>query len=91
MHYWCRGRASLTPAHRLARMHCMTQTQFYLQEEELEALRERAKQSGQSVSELVREAVRRVWLRPASRGPVGLWEGEPRRSSVDHDSIYDEP
>jgi hypothetical protein len=72
-------------------MKCMTQTQFDLYEEELEALRERAKQSGQSVSELVREAVRRVWLLPESRGPVGLWEGEPRRSSVDHDSIYDEP
>jgi hypothetical protein len=69
----------------------MTQAQFDLYEEELEALRERAKESGQSVSELVREAVRRVWLRPVAPGPVGLWEGEPRRSSVDHDSIYDEP
>lgn len=72
-------------------MACMTQAQFDLYEEELEALRERAKESGQSVSELVREAVRRVWLRPVAPGPVGLWEGEPRRSSVDHDSIYDEP
>jgi hypothetical protein len=69
----------------------MTKTQVYLREEELDALRERAKRSGQSVAELVREAVRRVWLRPAGQGPVGLWEGEPRRSSVDHDSIYDEP
>lgn len=69
----------------------MTKAQFDLEEEELEALRERAKLSGQSVSELVREAVRLVWLRPLSRGPVGLWDGEPRRSSGEHDSIYDEP
>ena len=69
----------------------MTKTQFDLEEDELEVLRERAKESGQSVSELVREAVRLVWLRPLSRGPVGLWDGELRRSSAEHDSIYDEP
>jgi hypothetical protein len=75
----------------LPRMTYMTKTQVYLREEELDALRVAAKQSGQSVAELVREAVRRVWLRPAGQGPVGLWEGEPRRGSLDHDSIYDEP
>jgi hypothetical protein len=42
------------------------------------------------MAELVREAVRQVWLRPASDGPVALWDGEPRRSSVEHDSIYDQ-
>jgi hypothetical protein len=60
-------------------------------EEELDALREVAKRSGQSVAELVREAVRQVWLRPRSLGPVGLWDGEPRRTSLEHDTIYDEP
>lgn len=69
----------------------MTKTQVYLREEELAALREMAKRSGQSVAELVREAVRRVWLRPTGNGPVGLWDGEPRRTSLEHDSIYDEP
>jgi hypothetical protein len=69
----------------------MTKTQVYLREEELDALREVAKRSGQSVAELVREAVRRVWLRPTNQGPVGLWDGQPRRTSQDHDSIYDEP
>lgn len=69
----------------------MTKTQVYLREEELEALREMAKRSGQSVAELVREAVRRVWLPPTGAGPVGLWDGEPRRTSLEHDSIYDEP
>ena len=69
----------------------MTKTQVYLRDEELEALHEAAKRSGRSVAELVREAVRQVWLRPQSQGPVALWDGEPRRSSVEHDTIYDEP
>lgn len=69
----------------------MTKTQVYLRDEELEALQQAAKRSGRSVAELVREAVRQVWLRPAANGPVALWDGEPRRPSVDHDSIYDEP
>lgn len=69
----------------------MVKTQVYLREEELTALRETAERSGRSVADLVREAVRRIWLRPKNQGPVGLWDGEPRRSAVDHDSIYDDP
>jgi ribbon-helix-helix CopG family protein len=69
----------------------MTKTQVYLREEELEALRQVAQRSGQSIAELVREAVRKVWLRPTGNGPVGLWDGDLRRTSVEHDSIYDEP
>lgn len=69
----------------------MIRTQVYLREEELEALHHVAERSGRSVADLVREAIRKVWLRPAADGPVGLWDGEPGRTSVDHDSIYDEP
>ena len=69
----------------------MKKTPVYLRDEELEALQEAARRSGRSVAELVREAVRQVWLRPQSRGPVALWDGEPRRTSLDHDTIYDEP
>jgi len=69
----------------------MTKTQVYLRDEELEALHQAAKRSGKSVAELVREAVRQVWGRPQDRGPVALWDGEPRRTSLDHDTIYDEP
>lgn len=69
----------------------MTKTQVYLHEEELAALHAVARRTGRSMADLVREAVRQVWLRPASEGPVALWDGEPRRTSVEHDSIYDEP
>ena len=69
----------------------MTKTQIYFRDEELRALHVAAKRSGRSVAELVREAVRKAWLRPASRGPVGIWEGPLKRASIDHDSIYDEP
>ena len=69
----------------------MTKTQVYLRDEELAALHKAAKRSGRSVADLIRDAIRRVWLRPPAVGPVGLWDGDPRRTSVDHDSIYDEP
>ena len=69
----------------------MTKTQVYLRDEELAALHQVAERSGRSVADLVREAIRKVWLRPVAVGPVGLWDGEPRRASIDHDSIYDEP
>jgi len=69
----------------------MTKTQVYLRRDELEALHRVAARSHRSVAALVREAVRRVWLRPVPQGPVALWDGTPGRVSVDHDAIYDEP
>ena len=69
----------------------MVKTQVYLGREELEALHQVANRSHRSVADLIREAIRRVWLRPAGQGPVGLWDGTPQRASVDHDSIYDNP
>jgi len=72
-------------------MTLMTKTQVYLRDDELAALHAAARRTGRSMADLVREAVRQVWLRPGSDGPVALWDGEPRRTSVDHDSIYDEP
>ena len=69
----------------------MVKTQVYLRKEELAALHKTAKQAGRSVADLVREAIRKVWLRPTARGPVALWSGKPSRTSVEHDSIYDEP
>ncbi|MGH6922514.1 MAG: CopG family transcriptional regulator [Propylenella sp.] len=69
----------------------MEKTQVYLRKEELEALRKAAARSGRSVAELVRDAIRQTVLKPATTGPVAIWDGEPRRSSVEHDSVHDEP
>jgi hypothetical protein len=68
----------------------MEKTQVYLPEEELAALREAAARSGRSVADIIREAIRKQVLKPRARGPVALWDGEPKRSSIDHDSVYDE-
>jgi hypothetical protein len=68
----------------------MKKTQVYLREDELDALRQAASRSGRSVAALVREAIRQVVLKPAAEGPVAIWDGEPRRSAAEHDSVYDE-
>ena len=69
----------------------MVKTQVYLREEELEALHATAERTGRSVADLVRQAIRQVWLRPGGEGPVALWDGKPKATSVEHDSIYDRP
>jgi hypothetical protein len=69
----------------------MEKTQIYLRKEELEALRKAAARSGRSVAELVREAIRKVVLRPPTTGPVAIWDGKPRRTAIEHDSVHDEP
>ena len=69
----------------------MEKIQVYLRKEELAALRRAAARSGRSVAELVRDAVRKTVLRPQAAGPVAIWDGEPRRRSVEHDSVHDEP
>jgi hypothetical protein len=69
----------------------MEKTQVYLRKEELDALRKAAARSKRSVADLIREAIRRVVLKPQGDGPVAIWDGVPKRTSVDHDGIYDEP
>jgi hypothetical protein len=69
----------------------MEKTQVYLRKEELDALRKAAARSKRSVADLIRDAIRKVVLKPQGDGPVAIWDGEPKRTSVDHDSIYDEP
>ena len=69
----------------------MEKTQVYLRKEELAALREAAARTGRSVAELVRDAVRKLVLKPQAAGPVAIWDGEPKRLSVEHDSVHDEP
>ncbi|MBI4192901.1 MAG: ribbon-helix-helix protein, CopG family [Betaproteobacteria bacterium] len=69
----------------------MEKTQVYLRKEELDALREAAARSGRSVAELVRDAIRKAVLKPQTAGPVAIWDGEPRRTSMEHDSVHDQP
>jgi Ribbon-helix-helix protein, copG family len=69
----------------------MEKTQVYLRKEELDALRKAAARSGRSVAEVVRDAIRKVVLKPQAEGPVAIWDGEPKRTSLDHDSVHDEP
>lgn len=64
----------------------MEKTQVYLPKEELDALRKAAARSGRSVAELVRDAIRQVVLKPQAAGPVAIWHGTPRRTSVEHDA-----
>jgi hypothetical protein len=69
----------------------MEKTQIYLRSEELEAVRKAAARSGRSVAEVIRDAIRKSVLRPEISGPVAIWDGEPRRTSLEHDSVHDEP
>jgi hypothetical protein len=68
----------------------MEKTQVYLRKEELVALRQAAARSGRSMAELIREAIRKYVLSLSARGPVAIWDGEPKRTSVEHDSVHDE-
>jgi hypothetical protein len=69
----------------------MEKTLVYLRKEELDALRKAAARTGRSVAELVRDAIRKTVLKPPAAGPVAIWDGEPKRSSLEHDSVHDEP
>ena len=81
----------MTCVSRKVKLTHMIKTQVYLRKEELVALHQAAARSGRSVAALVREAVRQVVLKPQAEGPVALWDGVPRRTSIEHDSVHDEP
>jgi hypothetical protein len=83
--------AQLTYVSYISKLTHMEKTQVYLRKEELDALRKVAARSRRSVAALVREAVRKVVLMPTSEGPIAIWDGKPKRSSLDHDSVHDEP
>ena len=60
-------------------------------EDELDAVRKAAARSGRSIAEVVRDAIRKVVLKPQAAGPIAIWDGKPKRTSIDHDSVHDEP
>jgi hypothetical protein len=68
----------------------MEKTQVYFPKEELDAIRRTAARSGRSVAEVIRDAVRQIVLKPAASGPVAIWDGKPRRTSLEHDTVHDE-
>ena len=57
--------------------------------EELDALRMAAAHSGRSIAELIRDAIRKIVLKPQAAGPVAIWDGEPKRPSIEHDNVPD--
>jgi hypothetical protein len=63
----------------------MVRTRVSLPREELDALRLIAAQTGTSVAELVRGAIHKVLLDPRVSGPVALWDGKLRLTSIQHD------
>ena len=69
----------------------MDKIQVYVRKDELEALRKVAARSGRSVGDHVREAIRKIVLKPQATGPVAIWDGKPNRASIEHDSVHDEP
>jgi hypothetical protein len=69
----------------------MEKTQVYLCKEDLDASRKAAARSGCSIAELVRDAIRKVVFKPPAIGPIAIWDGEPKRASIKHDSVHDEP
>jgi len=81
----------LTYVNRKPTLTPMEKTQVYLRKEELVALRKAAARTGRSMAELIRDAVRKVMLKPQSVGPVAIWDGKPKRTSIEHDSVHDEP
>jgi hypothetical protein len=85
------SKCSLTYVESSRKVTHMIKTQVYLRKEELDALRVAAARSGRSIAELIRDAIRKIVLRPEAAGPVGIWDGEPKRTSVEHDSVHDEP
>ena len=82
--------SELTYVNSSSKVTYMVKTQVYLRKEELDALRMAAARSGRSVAELIRDAIRKTVLKPQAAGPVAIWDGEPKRTSIEHDSVHDE-
>ena len=68
----------------------MEKVQIYLRKEELNALRRAAATSGSSVAEVIREAIRKVVLKVHPESPLAIWDGTPKRTSIEHDRVHDE-
>jgi hypothetical protein len=63
---------------------------MYFCQEARDALRKAAARAARSAAALGRDAIRKVVHRPQAAGLVAIWDGQPKRSSIEHDSVYDE-
>ena len=70
-----------------------TSPEFWLNLQKLYELRLAREEVGDRVKRLPKltERKAKVVLMPAAEGPIAIWDGEPKRSSLDHDSVHDEP
>ena len=68
----------------------MVKTQIYLPANELKELHRLARCKKRRVADLVREAVRTVWLHEPPKGPVALWKEPFKGSSMEHDNAFDD-
>jgi plasmid stability protein len=68
----------------------MEKTRIRLPKDELDRLRKVAARSGRSVSDIVREAIRKAPPKAPLSGPVAIWGGKPRRTSLEHDDSHDD-
>jgi hypothetical protein len=69
----------------------MEETRVYLRKEKLAALRKAARRPVRSMAELIRHAVRRIVPKRRATGPTAIWDGKPKRLSVEDDSVHEEP
>jgi hypothetical protein len=43
------------------------------------------------VADLIRATLGKVAVKSQPAPPVAIWNGEPKCTSIEHDSVYDEP
>ncbi|WP_428660331.1 ribbon-helix-helix protein, CopG family [Reyranella sp.] len=67
----------------------MQKIAIYFPARQLAALHAAAARSDRSVSDIVREAIRKHVPESRAQGPVALWNGRSKRTSIDHDSVHD--
>jgi len=52
--------------------------------------RKATKRSRRSVAKRAGDPIRTAMPKVQRDGPVAIWDGEPRRTSIEHDRIFDE-
>jgi len=68
----------------------MEKTQIYLRVKNLRRCARLPRGPGRNIADLVRDGI--FVLKPQAAGPVAIWDGTPKRTSIEHDgdSVDDE-